>query len=117
MWLPFMTEYNKIVFGTDRDKKLKENGIDTNVDNIKKEEVKQMELLKIKDDVDLRELEKFGFHIDEYGTSLTDGEFTTIELYNETSKKFNTRKIYTSTAYLGKVYDLIMAGYVEKVEK
>lgn len=76
-----------------------------------------MNLLKIKDDVDLRELEKFGFHIDEDAHNLVDDEFTIIQLYDSTNEKFNTRKIYTSTAYLDKVYDLIMAGYVEKVKK
>ena len=76
-----------------------------------------MNLLKIKDDVDLRELKKFGFHINEDGTALIDDEFTTINLYDEIYNKFNSRKIYNSTAYLDKVYDLIMAGYVEKCKK
>lgn len=77
-------------------------------------------MLKIKDSVDLKELEKFGFKEDYYlegkPTRLTKN-FTTIELYDDIYDKWNTRKIYVSgSAYLDEIYDLIKADLVEKVE-
>ena len=82
-------------------------------------------MLKIKDDVDLKELEKFGFKYDEemkyyykhcLGTFnkflvLTIDDIDSckgqIVLYNDGA--FNT------TLYLDVLYDLIQAGLVEKV--
>lgn len=77
-------------------------------------------MLKIKDGVDLKELEKFGFKVvdtlNEKPTELSDGKFTVIELYNDIYDIWNTRTIYVNaSAYLDKVYDLIKADLVEKV--
>lgn len=77
-------------------------------------------MLKIKDDVDLKELEKFGFKESEWlegkPTELHKN-FTDIELYDSIYEKWNIRKIYVSgSAYLDEVYDLIKADLVEKVE-
>lgn len=77
-------------------------------------------MLKIKDSVDLKELENFGFKVvdtlDEKPTELSDGKFTVIELYNDIYDIWNTRIIYVNaSAYLDIVYDLIKADLVEKV--
>lgn len=76
-------------------------------------------MLKIKDEVNLKELEKFGFKesdwIDKKATNLSNSE-TTIELYDDIYNRWNTRKIYViGSAFLDTVYDLIQAGLVEKV--
>ena len=76
-------------------------------------------MLKIKDDVDLKELEKFGFYAEEF----IDDKIATyfngnvrIEIYDGIYDKWNTRKIYALTsAYLDTIYDLIKADLVEKV--
>lgn len=77
-------------------------------------------MLKIKDNVDLKELEKFGFEVEETfedkPTELYDNAYTKIELYDDIYDKWNTRQIFViGSAYLDKVYDLIQAGLVEKV--
>ena len=59
-------------------------------------------MLKIKDNVDLKELEKFGFK-----------EFSNIYFSEATSISKKYRFILTSNLDL--VYDLIQAGLVEKV--
>ena len=84
-------------------------------------------MLKIKDDVDLKELEKYGFKYDEemkywykhcLGTFnifivLTEDDIDSfkgqIVFYNDSA--FNT------TLYLDTLYDLIKADLVEKVEE
>lgn len=82
-------------------------------------------MLKIKNNVDLKELEKFGFiEDDEY---ILDGKSTRlissdnwieIELYDELEDKWNSRKIYSlSSGYLDSIYDLIKADLVEKVKE
>ena len=75
-------------------------------------------MLKIKDNVDLKELEKFGFkEHEDYKDTLTDGKLH-IELYDSIYNVPNTRKIYAlSSGYLDSLYDLIQAGLVEKVEE
>ena len=78
-------------------------------------------MLKIKDNVDLKELEKFGFEedgiLDGKVTGLTNGAVD-IELYDSINDKWNTRIIYVLTsAYLDTIYDLIKANFVEKVEE
>lgn len=78
-------------------------------------------MLKIKDSVDLKELEKFGFEED----GILDGEVTgltnrevDVELYDSINDKWNTRIIYVlGSAYLDTIYDLIKADLVEKVEE
>lgn len=79
-------------------------------------------MLKIKDDIDLKELEKFGFKIDAcykdgYGDAMYSYEFLIISQ--------NTRDLCICTGYdelvgdkeLIKLYDLIQAGLVEKIEE
>ena len=79
-------------------------------------------MLKIKDDVDLKELEKFGFEVAQTlegkTTELYDGKYTYIELYDDIDGIWDTREIYvTGSAYLDTIYDLIQSGLVEKVEE
>lgn len=74
--------------------------------------------LRIKDDVDLKELEKFGFiYKDEIGQYVYNviNEPLTINVWN---RKFNITDYHTLTAniLIDKIYDLIQAGLVEKVE-
>ena len=76
-------------------------------------------MLKIKDNVDLKKLEKFGFEedgiLDGKVTGLTNGHVD-IELYDSINDKWNTRKIYVlGSAYLDTIYDLIKADLVKKV--
>lgn len=76
-------------------------------------------MLKIKDDVDLKELDKFGFtdiaYLDGKVAELSNGD-TFIEIYDSIYDKWNTRKIFViGSAYLDTVYDLIQAGLVEKI--
>ncbi len=72
-------------------------------------------MLKIKDEVDLKELEKFGFKKDEENQYMI--EDINIFIGTEENKKelvldfgFNNENIYV-------LYDLIQAGLVEKVEE
>lgn len=73
-------------------------------------------MLKIKDNVDLKELEKFGFEyndiIREYYLSLEYCENIALTSYE--------RKIKIESSYSGKaslvLFDLIQAGLVEKVQ-
>ena len=69
-------------------------------------------MLKIKDNVDLKELEKFGFIKDE-NTCYYRNVFGIIVL-----KVFGNRKILNPRDYIGNIvlHDLIHAGLVEKVE-
>lgn len=76
-------------------------------------------MLKIKDGVDIKELEEFGFEITETfedrPTELQKGNCI-IELYDSIYDKWNVRTIYVlGSAYLDEVYDLIKADLVEKV--
>ena len=76
-------------------------------------------MLKIKDDVDLKELVKFGFteieYLDGKVTELSNGT-TNIELYDSIYDKWNTRQIFViGSADLDTVYDLIKADLVEKI--
>ena len=75
-------------------------------------------MLKIKDNVELKELEKFGFtdidYIDWKVAELSNGD-TYIEIYDSIYDKWNTRQIFViGSAYLDTVYDLIKAGLVVK---
>ena len=82
-------------------------------------------MLKIKDDVDLKELEKFGFkHIDvcddiwyTYYKKKIDNN-TDIHI-DYSDRKIETRSViydYESYEWLDTLYDLIKADLVEKVE-
>ena len=83
-------------------------------------------MLKIKDTVDLKELEKFGFErISEFWYSLEIAKEA--ERTDTISVEFYTRIIYfgyfapvpisTMNENIGVLFDLIQAGLVEKVEK
>lgn len=72
-------------------------------------------MLKIKDEVDLKELEKFGFNREwNYKTKLYDGI-----LYCKSFKIHKNRTIQplngSNYDRFDKIYDLIQAGLVEKV--
>lgn len=75
-------------------------------------------MLKIKDDVDLGELEKFGFE------KFPNGYFKKAYLINDNDDKvcysINNKRIIKITRLDGELdntlYDLIQAGLVEKVE-
>ena len=77
-------------------------------------------MLKIKDDVDLNLLMKeYGFEpntiVDNKVYNLRNKD-TFVELYDEITRKDNTRLIFASgSAYLDTIYDLIKADLVEKV--
>lgn len=94
-------------------------------------------MLKIKDEVDLKELEKFGFERvvnDTYFISLTnsDNEYETEIVINPTNAQIKNEIVhYTNnttdldevamddidlTSDLTALYDIIQAGLVEKVE-
>lgn len=84
-------------------------------------------MLKIKDDVDLRELEKFGFEYKENQKILRNSVFEWNDMIKVKESKeqiyirtFNKREIIVSSdcgIAMDKLYDLITAGYVEKVEE
>ena len=72
-------------------------------------------MLKIKDDVDLKELEKYGFKYDETDNSYSR-EHIIINIDDNIYNIKNTRKIYivgSDSLYI--IYDLIKADLVEKV--
>ena len=79
-------------------------------------------MLKIKDDVDLKELEKFGFELEQ---SLDNGEYywTNAYLYidNKIIKQMDQYNPFSevdyefSEYYVNILYDLIQAGLVEKI--
>ena len=80
-------------------------------------------MLKIKDDVDLKELEKFGFDVNDkyalYCAQITTTQSIGWQTY--TSLDFgvfnNTREIILNdTEKIDILFDLIQAGLVEKVE-
>ena len=77
-------------------------------------------MLKIKDNIELKELEKFEFirdacYLDEYGNTMYSYEFLVISI--------KTRELFICSGYdnvfgdkeIIKLYDLIQAGLVEKV--
>lgn len=79
-------------------------------------------MLKIKDDIDLKELEKFGFKFFEetgqyrFCERNIDGEtYIYINIWNR-KILYRQEKVYDILC-LEKLYDLIQAGLVEKVEK
>lgn len=77
-------------------------------------------MLKIKNNVDLKELEKFGFK--DFSRSLGHYDYNYPNEYPELRISTKDRSIYAyDTRYDGKnylnvLYDLIQAGLVEKVE-
>jgi len=84
-------------------------------------------MLKIKDNVKLKELEKFGFKYDKemnYYYKHCIGTFNKfIVLIEEDIDSFRGQivfyndRAFNTTLYMDTLYDLIQAGLVEKVEK
>ena len=82
-------------------------------------------MLKIKDNVDLKELEKFGFKYDEkmnYYYKQCLGTFNKFIVFTEEDIDsckgqivFYNDSAFNTTLYLGTLYDLIKADLVEKV--
>ena len=75
-------------------------------------------MLKIKDDVDLKELEKFGFKPIYYGKNIIRYEYRKNPYEYSICIVFDIRYIYLDEFYsndLEVIYDLIQAGWVEKV--
>ena len=80
-------------------------------------------MLKIRDDVDLKVLEKFGFEYTEYSLESSNYKFYDFTPNNSISViqiEITSRLIYLNdnNKYdgLSKIYDLIKANLVEKVE-
>lgn len=76
-----------------------------------------MEYLKIKDDKDLKELEKFGFELQ---NTIMLGKITQIYVYEEMLVITETREIKAFKMRMPaviKLFDITQAGLVEKVEK
>ena len=83
-------------------------------------------MLKIRDDVDLKELEKFGFMYWENGCGTTGyskyyvrGNITIIEKDKEFNNKYNDERLIKDRDIINDIdliYDLIKADLVEKVE-
>lgn len=80
-------------------------------------------MLRIREDVDLKELEKFGFKENGFYYSRTlNFEYYKVEIYIEKDRKYLIIKndYYDSdyACYIPSIiYDLIKDGLVEKVEK
>lgn len=78
-------------------------------------------MLKIKDDIDLKELEKFGFVLGVEGYSFFDGQTDyRLHIYIDDMRCicFEVIPIYVGWVDIPNViYDLIQASLVEKVEK
>lgn len=81
-------------------------------------------MLKIKDNVDLKELEKFGFKLDKELSNDYETIYSTQQKYQRLCIDMNTRVIFlyemfNSNAFFIKcnvLYDLIKADLVEKVD-
>lgn len=75
-------------------------------------------MLKIKDNVDLKELEKFGFLIDRFHLwheYHAKNDFKDIIMINIRNGEIMFYQTYNGKSY-DVLYDLIQAGLVEKVE-
>ena len=76
-------------------------------------------MLKIKDNVDLKELEKFGFKTDEYNLWYeyhTPTNYKDCIMINIRNKHIGLYQNYNGKSY-DLLYDLIKADLVEKVER
>ncbi len=71
-------------------------------------------MLKIKDNVDLKELEKFGFHIKLYDT-FESANYENLIWVNTKNKKIIIDN-FVGDEIITKLYDLIKADLVEKVD-
>lgn len=80
-------------------------------------------MLKIKDDVDLKELEKFGFELFDIGLNEPYEvykkyikNYISIDIYNDRKIYFDNDENITENIKEEYIYDLIKADLVEKVE-
>lgn len=76
-------------------------------------------MLKIKDDVDLKELEKFGFKWDEYYTEyyiFSKNKDEKVSVTEDRRILIEDFSGFSIVEYLDVLFDLIQAGLVEKVE-
>lgn len=76
-------------------------------------------MLKIKDNVDLKELEKFGFKFDGWIYVYEQNEFTGVRI-NPINRKigiYNSADIIIDKSTLTVIFDLIKADLVEKVDE
>lgn len=79
-------------------------------------------MLRIKKEIDLKELEKFGFEkyklygFDVYSYEISE-KYSKIIITNERIIAFYAYEEYCIEEDLNILYDLIQAGYVEKVEE
>lgn len=78
-------------------------------------------MLKIKDNVDLKELEKYGFIKERYNVLylFEENSFTRIRIEIETRRIgfYNSADIIVEKEILDKLYDLIKDGLVEKIDE
>ena len=83
-------------------------------------------MLKIKDDVELKELEKFGFKyiVEKYKSYIYINKFIEIDIFLDLENECENKVLFMLTsqynrnyANLDILYDLIQAGLVEKVEE
>ena len=79
-------------------------------------------MLKIKDNIDLKELEKFGFKEDEFGNYTKDlvfekNKYLVCDIWR-TSRKLFMSVMYNDIGFdeLDFLYDLIKADLIEKVD-
>ena len=78
-------------------------------------------MLRVKDNVDLKELEEFGFIKDNYNVlyNYQQNRFTGIRVEIETRRIgiYNSADIIVEKETLTKLYDLIKADLIEKVDE
>ena len=74
-------------------------------------------MLKIKDNIDLKELEKYGFNLYDERSNLYDKQLTENEEINIYNKEINIALDGWETNKLDTLYDLIKDELVEKVEE
>ena len=83
-------------------------------------------MLKIRDNVDLKELEKFGFKyiVEKYKSYIYINKFIEIDIFLDLENECENKVLFMLTnqynrnyANLDILYDLIQAGLVEKVKE
>ena len=77
-------------------------------------------MLRIKKEIDIKELEKFGFKYNKnkYGYEKSAGDnIICCDIYDRYKLYFVNKTDYKIIQDLDTLYDLITAGYVEKVEE
>ena len=74
-------------------------------------------MLKIKDNVDLSVLEKYGFEYEDYEDNYKIYNFRESTIYIETHNRIIKSEIYMEDEDFDTLYDMIQDGIVEKVVK